>query len=246
MRTKFKLVLLLTILLLSLIIAFEGMVTKVAAKSEYNWELVRNEDGIQIYVKSFWANDVKSFRGIIHINASIDSLLAVILDINACSDWVHRCERPLLLTKVSFSERYHYQIHQLPFPAQNREFIFHSKVTRSVKTGSVDIHSKAVPGFCQKNIQQCSQIPKSSLIRVKHSHGHYRLEPIDKENTRVTWTHHTNPEGHLPDWLINILVEEMPLRTLQGLRKKASDTQYKKARLITDHKGQIIAVTYNK
>lgn len=247
MRTKFTLALLLAALFLSFDLVLEGMVLegvipKVSAHSDYDWKMVRDEDGIQIYLKSFWADDVKSFRGIIHINSSVDSLLAVILDIDACTDWIHRCKKPLLLSKISFSETYHYQVHQLPFPAQNREFIFHSKVSRSPKTGSVNIHMKAVPEFCQHNHKQCSLIPNASLIRVKHSHGHYQLDPIGKNITRVIWTHHTDPEGHLPTWLINSLVKEMPFRTLQGLRKKVLNHKYQKARLIFDHDGRIMAL----
>lgn len=239
MRTKFRLILILAALFLPLSMIAE----KVTASSEYDWELVRDEDGIQVYLKSFWADEVKSFRGIIHINSSLDSLLAVILDINACTDWVHRCKKPLLLAKISFSECYHYQIHQLPFPAQNREFIFHSKVTRSAETGSVSVHINAVPGFCLNNKRQCSLIPKSSLIRVTHSHGYYLLEPIKTNITRVTWTHHTNPGGHLPMWLINSLIKEMPYQTLQGLRKKVFDRKYQKARLIINNDGKMTALT---
>ena len=235
MRTKFKLALLLVAFLLS-----AAVVTKIAANSEYDWKMVRDEDGIQVYLKSFWADDIKSFRGIIHINSSVDSILAAILDINACSEWVHRCKKPLLLAQISFSESYHYQIHKLPFPAQNREFIFHSKVTRSPQTGSVSIHMNAEPEFCQDNAHLCSLIPETNLVRVEHSHGHYLLEPIDKKKTRVTWTHHTNPGGNLPIWLINSLVKEMPYRTLQGLRKKVFNSKYQQSKLVINSEGHII------
>lgn len=234
MRALFKLILLCAVFCLS-----TTVVMPVAASSEYDWKMVRDEDGIQIYLKSFWADEIQSFRGVIYINSSVDSLLAVILDIGACSDWVHRCKAPLLLSKISFSESYHYQVHRLPFPARNREFIFHSTVTRSSQTGSVSIHIEAVPEFCQKNTHLCTLIPETALVRVKHSHGHYLLEPIDKKRTRVTWTHHTHPEGNLPAWLINTLVKEMPYRTLQGLRKKVLNSKYQQAKMVINSQGKI-------
>jgi hypothetical protein len=238
---KYRFILLLSVLFLS-----SAVVLQVAAKSEYDWKMVADENGIQVYLKKIWADDVKSFRGVVHINSSLDSIVAVILDINACSDWIHHCKNPLLLAKISFSECYHYQVHQLPFPFKNREFIFHSKLTRSPETGSVTIQMKAVPGFCQENSHKCSLIPKSSRIRIKHSHGHYLLEPLDKNNTRVTWTHHTHPEGNLPIWLINSLVKEMPLRTLQGLRKKVFNSKYQKTKLIINDNGKVISLSNNQ
>jgi len=247
MRIIFKFILLFAALLFSSLVLDESLVTKVAADSEYDWKMVRDEDGIQVYLKSIWADDIKSFRGTTLVNSSLDSLLAIILDISACTNWIYHCKDPLLLSKVSFSENYHYQVHQLPFPAQNREFIFHSKMEHSPDTGTVHIHIKAVPGFCQEHSQHCTLIPKTSLIRVKHSHGHYLLEPTSNHSTRVTWTHHTDPGGHLPRWLINSLIIEMPFRTLQGLRKEVLNEQYQKARRIVNQTGKIIGLdTSNK
>ena len=235
MRTKFKLIFFLAAFFFS-----SAFFTSIVASSEYDWKMVRDEDGIQVYLKSFWADDIKSFRGIIQINSSVDSLLAVILDIDACSEWVHHCIKPLLLAQISFSESYHYQVHKLPFPAINREFIFHSKVTRSPKTGSVSIQMNVEPKFCEDNAHLCLLIPETHLVRVKHSHGHYLLEPIDKNKTRVTWTQHTNPGGNLPIWLINSLVKKMPYLTLQGLRKKVFDKKYQQSKLVINSEGNII------
>ncbi|MCU7937879.1 MAG: hypothetical protein KZQ64_14045 [gamma proteobacterium symbiont of Bathyaustriella thionipta] len=233
MRTKIKLFLMLVLFLITLTLS------EVLASSQYDWQLVRDDDGIQVYLKEFWADPIKSFRGIAHINSSVDSLLAVIIDINACTDWVHRCKNPILLLRKSFSECYHYQVHKLPFPAQNREFIFHSQISRSTQTGAVRIQMRAIPEFCQINSKKCSAIKKSLLVRVKHSHGHYLLEPVAKNITKVTWTHHTNPEGHLPIWLVNKLIKDMPYRTLQGLRKKVLSPKYQKAKLVLNTLGEI-------
>lgn len=209
------------------------------AGSEYDWKMVRDEDGIQIYLKKIWADEIQTFRGVIHINSSIDSILAVILDINACAEWVHHCKAPLLLVKKSFSECYHYQIHQLPFPLQNREFFFHSKATRSPHTGTISIQVNVIPDFCVDN-DLCPAFPDTNYIRVDHSHGEYLLEPINKNQTRVTWTHHTNPGGHLPEWLINSLIKKMPFYTLQGLRKQVFQNKYQKKRLRVNSQGELV------
>lgn len=230
MRTRFKLILLLVALFV-----FQG----IAADSDYDWKLVRDQDGVQVYLKKIWADDIKSFRGVIEINSSLDSLLAVIVDINACTEWVHRCKAPALLLKKSFTENYHYQIHKLPFPAKDREFIFHSKIVRSPDTGVVQIEMHTEPEFCTEQIKACTLNNPESLVRVQHSHGHYLLEPLNRNKTRVTWTHHTNPGGHLPLWLVNTLIKEMPFQTLKGLRKKVLEEKYQKAQMVLNPMGDI-------
>ena len=131
-------------------------------------------------------------------------------------------------------------MHRLPFPASNREFIFHSKLNRSIQTGAVSVHTRVVPEFCTANSKLCSAITDTSLIRVEHSHGNYLLEPLGDSITRVTWTQHTNPGGNLPSWLINHLIRKMPYKTLQGLRSKVTEDKYQKARLVFDSQGKMI------
>ncbi len=155
------------------------------ASSEYDWVMVRDEDGIQVYLKEYWADKVKAFKGVVQIEASIDSLLAVITDLKACTAWIHHCETQELLLRQSFSECYHYQLHHLPFPARNREFIFHTRIRRIPETGEVNIEVQALPEFCTRHTQLCKKIPRYSAIRVQHSHGTYHLEPLGKKLTRI-------------------------------------------------------------
>jgi len=217
------------------------------ADSQYDWQLVRDEDGIQIYVKKIWADPVQAFRGVIHINASVNSLTALIMDIEAGADWIHHCKNPVLLFRKSISDCIHYQVHHLPFPFHNREFIFHSKVSRSAQTGVVHIKMDIAKNFCRDHKEKCESIntpSASSYVRVTHSHGHYLLEPLGHKHSKVTWTHHTHPGGNLPLWLVNQLIQTMPYETLQGLRKKVSQEKYQKARLTIDAQGNIVNLFY--
>ena len=211
--------------------------------SSYDWNLERDENGIKVYLKEFWADDIKAFRGVVYINTSVDSLLAVILDIDACTDWVQHCQNPLMLKRINFSECYHYLVHNLPFPVVDREFILHTKISRNPVNGAVTVYSEARPDYClQQQTSHCQLIKHSSLVRIRHSHGSYLLEPVKKGLTKFTWTQHTDPGGNLPAWLVNIMIREVPYLTLQSLRKKATEKKYQKARLILDYEGSIIGM----
>jgi len=211
--------------------------------SSFDWTLERDENGIKVYLKEFWAEKIKAFRGVVTINASVDSLLAVITDIDACPDWVQHCQNPLMLERINFSECYHYLIHNLPFPVVNREFILYTKISRDPASGAITVDSVSRPDYClQQQTPDCQFIKHSSLVRVRHSHGSYLLEPVKKRITKFTWTQHTNPGGNLPAWLVNQMIREVPYLTLQSLRKKVTEKKYQKARLILDSEGSIIGM----
>ena len=226
-------------ILLLFVFLFPGFIYS----SSFDWSLESDENGIKVYLKEIWAEDIKAFKGVVYINAPVDSLLAVILDIDACTDWIQHCQNPLMLERKNFSECYHYLIHNLPFPAVDREFILHTKISRNPISGAVTVNSESRPDYClQQQTPHCQLIKHSSLVRVRHSHGSYLLEPVKKGITKFTWTQHTKPGGILPAWLVNKMVREVPYLSLQSLRKKVTEKKYQKARLILDSDGAIIGM----
>lgn len=113
MRTTFKLILLLISLL------FCSFVDS----SEYDWQKVRDQSGIQIYIKKYLNNDIKSFKGIITIDTSVDSILAVIMDFDACSDWIHHCKKSTLLLRIIFFRMF--SPPEPDFSISNTEYTFY-------------------------------------------------------------------------------------------------------------------------
>ena len=211
--------------------------------SSFDWNLEMDKNGIKVYLKELKTKDIKAFRGTVSINASVDSLLAVIMDIDACTDWLQYCENPLILERINFSESYHYLINDLPFPVIDREFILHTKISRNPVSGAITIYSESRPDYClQLQTSDCQLIKDSCLVLVEHSQGTYLLEAVKKGVTKVTWTQYTNPGGYIPAWLVNKIIRQVAYNTMQGLRVKVTEKKYQKARLILNSDGAIIGM----
>lgn len=105
---------------------------------------------------------------------------------------------------------------------------------------------KAIANFCEKNSHYCKTIgDTSALIRIRHSHGYYLLEPLEADSSRVTWVQHTDPGGDLPNWIVNYMIQDMPYKTLRGLRKKVFEEKYQRTRLIISPENKIISFQNN-
>lgn len=201
-----------------------------------------NKDGIRIYIYSQQGSDISAFKAVTYIKASLDSILAVMLDSKSCTEWIHACDDSFVLEDVSFNERYHYQICDIPFPFKDRDFIFHSIMRQDPVTKIVDITISSKPNYCNnKNSDQCQKVKQSELIRVSQSLGTYRLEP-DKNGTKVTWIQHTDPSGELPSWLVNQFIKDTPYLTLKKLADKVKEDKYHYAELVYDVEGIAIAL----
>lgn len=185
------------------------------------WELVKDEDGIKVYLRTVPGSKIKEFKGVTNINSSLDSILAVLDDTEACPKWIHNCKDPAKLSEISFNEGYIYQVIDFPFPVKDRDIILHSVMTQKADTKQVTIQLNAVPGY----------ISETKNVRIKKSDGFYLLKPLPGGTIEVTWQHHTEPGGRIPKWLVNSLLVDTPFKTLNNLRKIVKEEKYQRARL---------------
>lgn len=214
-------------------------------EENYQQFLKLDKDGIKVFIYNYEKNKIKAFAAVTYINAPIDSILAVLFDDKKGREWIHACDDSYMIENISFTERYHYQVIDIPFPFEDRDFIFHSKMEQSPLTEAVTITINARPNYCKtQNSELCQQVNQSKHVRVEHSVGVYRLEPVSN-GTIVTWIQHTNPEGNLPSWLVNQLLVDTPYWTLKNLSQKVKEVQYKSAKLIYDNDGTAVKIKIN-
>lgn len=195
-----------------------------------SWELMRNQYGVQLYLGKIKGTNVKAFKGIVQVNSSINSLLAVMLDATACPNWVHDCERSYLVHDKGIRDRYVYQSYDLMFPAGKRDYLFYASVNHNPITHSIRISMKAAPNYCKNNpIPECAAINQSENIMIQKSTGSYLLEPMPDGSTRITWEQFTDPAGNLPGFIVNQLVLNVPFMTLKGLQDIVKEKKYQLA-----------------
>ena len=217
---------------------------KIPDNEENETYLKLNKDGIKVYVYSHKDSEFETFKASTHINASLDSILAVMFDNDSGIMWIDACEKSFLIQNISFNERYHYHVFDIPFPFKNRDFIFHSTLKQEPTDKSVTIKMVAVSDYCDdKQNEQCDEINQSELVRVTKSIGAFKLEP-DNKGTKITWIQDTNPGGNLPGWLVNQLVEKTPFNTFKNLAKIVKNNKYKDAKLIYNTDGIAYNIKY--
>ena len=196
-----------------------------------------NRDGIKVYTFQHEGSEFTTFKAQTHIKASLDSLLAVIFDNEACPEWVYACNDAFIIKKINFNERIHYQVSDIPFPFIDREFIFHSKMQQNPSTKTVIISMSSKADYCANDISPpCQKVNESRLVRIRKTIGTYQLEP-DKDGTKITWIQHTNLAGKLPKWLVNQFVTNTPYWTFKNLAEKVKEEQYHSARLVYGNNG---------
>ena len=67
--------------------------------------------------------------------------------------------------------------------------------------------------------------PKKKHIRIENARVIWELTPLANGSTQVRTFGHADPGGDLPSWLINQMSTEVPVKTLNGLKKLVAENR---------------------
>lgn len=204
------------------ILLFSLLCCGLHASAQHNWKLDSETDGIKVYSAPVVESKVKALKVECDYNATLSQLIAVLLDVKTCTEWVYSTKSCTLLKRVSPSELYYYSEINIPWPAQNRDFVAHLTVTQNPETKVVYMDGPAVPGM----------VPvKKGIVRIEHSIGKWVITPVGEKRIHVSYTLQVDPGGAIPAWLVNMFAAEGPTQSFKKLKLQLQKPAYKDAEL---------------
>lgn len=194
---------------------------------EYDWQFIKEELGVKVYTAAVTGSKYKIFKGVTILDTSMASVLGVLSDTPACSEWLHLCRHSETLEFTSFNRRIIYQVNNLPFPVRDRDLVVLATTSYQADTGSFVLTLESKPDL----------YPLKKPIRIRLSYGSYTLIPIAKEQIKVVWEHFADPAGSIPSLLVNALVVDIPLHSLVNLKKLVTEQKYQSLQIDFDDHG---------
>jgi hypothetical protein len=206
--------------------------------STADWNLAREQEGIRIYSLALPDSDFDAFKAVTVLDAPLNNVMAVMADPQSCVEWVHGCAHSEGLDNESFNDRSAYSVNDLPWPAQDRDYVIHIH-TRTETAGDESTPRKII---LELNAMPEARKKSSGRVRVEHSDTLYQFYEQEDGRTHMTWIQHTEPNGALPSWLVNSLAIDIPFKSLQRLETLANTPGYSDHKLIFDESGQLTGV----
>lgn len=196
------------------------------ANAQSEWKLNTEKEGIKVYNSLVSDSKFKPVKVECTFNATASQLVAVLLDIKNYTDWVYHTKSATLLKQVSPSELYYYAEINIPWPAEDRDFVAHIMVTQNPETKVVTVDAPGVPGFAAE---------KSGIFRIHDSKGKWIIAPTGNNQIKVTYFLQVDPGGSAPAWLVNMFAAEGPLQSFKKLKLQLQKPAYKSASLAFIH-----------
>lgn len=176
------------------------------------WSLDKQAEGINVYTRPVAGSGIKQFKGVADFEAPAEKVVALIRDSDRFKDWFPNTPESKLLDRKD-KVSYQYSVMDAPWPVSDRDNVLRSVLTRDADTGVVEIQITAAPDFYPE---------QPDRVRVRTANGYWRIEPLDPNRSRVTFSMHLEPGGGVPEWLTNSRVVESPYEALTNLRASVS------------------------
>jgi hypothetical protein len=179
-------------------------------QSQSSWKLVKNKDGINVYLSSGENSKFKSIRVQTVFDGTIQKLIAIVGDISKHPQWVYKAKSAYILKQVSPYEFLYYIESIVPWPMSNRDAVIHLTMVPDSAHHTLRINANSEPDFIAK---------KSGLVRIPFSKGSWFVtESANKIN--IDYTFQVDPGGSIPAWLVNMLADKGPYESFQKLKAK--------------------------
>lgn len=196
------------------------------------WELRKEDGNIRVYTIEQQDSSFKAFKAVAILDAPLETLMAVMINPGSCVEWVLNCSESYAFGKGNFSDRYAYSVNDMPWPVTDRDYVLHIRTEGDRASGEVVMELSATPN---------QRAESSKRVRVDRSDTLYRFRP-EGDKTLMVWIQHTDPNGALPGWLVNSLLVDIPIKSMQSLELVANEDRYQGFELVYDESGALVDV----
>ncbi len=183
---------------------------------EPNWRFVKEAQGIKVYYREIPQNNLNEVKIQTTFNANLSTIVEALKDVEAYPSWVYKANSSKTLKIYGPNELIYYNKLDFPWPLSDRDIAIHTKIVQDQNSKEVTSISFAVP----------NSIPKiQDLVRISEFNSMWVFKPINGK-VQAEYTFKSNPGGNIPAWMVNMSLDEGPIKTIQNFKKILVSKKY--------------------
>jgi len=194
------------------------MPSLLVSQTEDEWKLVKQQKGIDVYVKTVPQSPVNAVKATMVVNCPIASAVAVILDVENHSKWMYQSKNAEVLQKISDTSWYYYAQTKAPWPAYDRDYV--SRIVLHKVGNAMEVTGNGIPDYIPE---------KKDYVRLPYSYSQWKFTPHGNNKTFVELKLSVDVGGNLPPWIINLFISRGPYQTLLNFSIMVHDKKYRNA-----------------
>jgi hypothetical protein len=201
---------------LSMLLILTSMTT---FSQESTWKFVKETNGVKVYFRTIANSNLNEVKIQTTFNSNLSTIVEALRDVNAYREWVYKAAYSYTVKEFSANEMEYYNKFNFPFPLDDRDVVIHSKILQNPQNKVVTSVSYAKLDIVPEN---------KNVVRIKDFHSKWTF--IAKNNLVYgEYIFKSNPGGNIPAWLINLSLDEGPIKTIQNFKQQLQLDKYIKA-----------------
>jgi len=175
-----------------------------------SWKFIKEKDNVLLYTRQKYGSKLKLFKGVTEIKVPAEKIFAKLENINNTDWW----SKDVTHIKVLFYEKnkqaQYYLVYHLPWPFKDRDLSVNATSTINHSVGEYKLTVVPLSG---------SYIPSGSeFVRINDYWQEWKISSIDKNKSHVELEFYINPGTNLPDWLINMVLSDSPIKVINAMK----------------------------
>ncbi len=197
-------------------------ITYCTSAQENPWKLKKDKNGIKVFFRDGEGTKIKELRFETTVKASLSSIVALLDDIPGYQNWVYKSTRSSMVERVSPTEMYYYEEINFPWPMSNRDVIAHSTLRQDPVTKIIESNSVSAHTLLPEN---------DGIVRITILDFRWKFTPVEDGVVNVDYYLKSDPGGIIPAWLINLAIDQGPLKTMEKFKELLENKKYKNVQL---------------
>lgn len=196
------------LILKSAIIFMAILVVSRPAISQDNWTLVKSEPNLKVYTSPVKGSSIRKFKITADCRGRLADAEKLFRDLSAMPDWYEGVKVATLTKRISDHEAEYMLVYSMPFPLTDRVATIRG-VMESTESG-LTIKTNYYPG----NIP----VAYKKLVNVTQIWSSWEIHKRSSGRLEIMHTGFMDPAGPVPDWLINLKLTDIPVKTIKNLQ----------------------------
>jgi len=178
------------------------------------WNFIKERKGFKIYSREMPGSDILGFKVEGNIDAPILDVMATLRDVQLATEWQPDLKEKVTIKEIGDDEAITYSRVDMPWPLDDRDYVIHNKllVHKEKKLLYVISKSTDVKGW-EKGRR---------AVRANIGYSNIGLRPVSDNKTYVEWTLFGEPNGNIPNWVVNFYQQSFPIGFFKAVSDRAN------------------------
>ncbi len=206
---------------ISFIVFFIFFTDLLYSQGDSGWKIVRQQKGIDVYVKPIAESPVNAVKATKIIDCSMATALTALLDVSNHANWMYQCKNAEVIKKINDTTWYYYAQSSTPWPVLDRDYV--SKiVVRKKNKNSISVVGVGIPDYLPE---------KADIVRLPYSLSEWKFTSLGPQKIYSELFLSVNAGGSVPAWLLNLFISKGPYQTMLNFSKIVHNKKYANATL---------------